>query len=80
LKLKFSILKEPAFNLLFISGQNTQNGETSGLKGTNLGFMETTLKLTAKTQTNSHILHNAFKDDGFNQGSFTAHLFVLDCK
>jgi len=24
--------------------------------------------------------HNAFEDDCSNQGSFTAHLFVLDCK
>jgi len=47
---------------------------------TNLGSMETTLKLTAKIPTNSHILHNAFEDDSFNQGSSTAHLFVLDCK
>jgi len=26
-------------------------------------------KSPAKTQTNSHILQNAFEDDGFNQGS-----------
>jgi len=30
--------------------------------------------------TNKLTLHNAFEDDSFNQGLFTTHPFVLDCK